>query len=453
MSKVPDGWKTVCVRDVIIPFETVDPLRTPNTSFTYVDIGSIDNQTQSIRDPKIILGKEAPSRARRRIHAGDVLFSTVRTYLKNIAVVPKELDGAVTSTGIAVLRPSKDIDSRFLFNWTRSPEFLSRIGKAMDGTMYPAVTDRDVLDQAVPLPPIAEQRRIVATLDSLLNRSNIAGEELAHIPRLVERYKQSVLASAFRGELTARWRAKTSTKSKATLADDLAAARSATFRKAGTKEKPALSAAWTPNVDLPETWEIVSVDQLTTLVQYGTSAKTSDSLSKGVPVLRMGNILGGQLDYGNLKYLPASHGEFPELFLRDGDILFNRTNSAELVGKTAVYTDVGHRTSFASYLIRLRVVGYLPGLLSAYINSAIGREWVRSVVNQQVGQANVNGTKLRELGVPLMPPEEQKDLWSRINSAFTRIDELFKEATRARELLDRLDQATLTKAFRGELLK
>jgi type I restriction enzyme S subunit len=104
-------------------------------------------------------------------------------------------------------------------------------------------------------------------------------------------------------------------------------------------------------------------------------------------------------------------------------------------------------------LIRLRVVGYLPELLSAYINSSFGRKWVRSVANQQVGQANVNGTKLRELGVPFMPMDEQKELWSRIKQAFTRIGHLSKEANRAAELLERLDQSTLAKAFRGELVE
>src|SRR5580704_16179125 len=98
MNELPGHWKTVRIRDVIIPFETVDPTKTPDATFTYVDIGSIDNRTQSIGQPKLILGKDAPSRARRRIHCNDVLFSTVRTYLKNIAVVPEDLDGAVTST-------------------------------------------------------------------------------------------------------------------------------------------------------------------------------------------------------------------------------------------------------------------------------------------------------------------------------------------------------------------
>jgi type I restriction enzyme S subunit len=345
------------------------------------------------------------------------------------------------------------IDKRFLFFMLRREIATLLETEHLHGSTMKHINRGPFLSHSVALPPLDEQRRIVAKLDNLFNSSKIAREELAHIPRLVERYKQAVLASAFRGELTAQCRSKASTKPKAPLAVDLATARSATFREARIKERPTISPSWTPDIDLPKTWEFVSVDQLTTLVQYGSSAKTSESSTKGVPVLRMGNIFEGQLDYTNLKYLPASHDEFPELLLQDGDILFNRTNSAELVGKTAVYSDVGHATSFASYLIRLRVVGYLPELLSAYINSAFGREWVRSVVNQQVGQANVNGTKLRELGVPLMPIDEQKEIWSRIKQAFTRIEHLSKEATRATELLDRLDRATLAKAFRGELVE
>jgi type I restriction enzyme, S subunit len=98
------------------------------------------------------------------------------------------------------------------------------------------------------------------------------------------------------------------------------------------------------------------------------------------------------------------------------------------------------------------VVGYLPELVSAYINSEFGREWVRSVVSQQVGQPNVNDTKLRELGVPPLPLSEQKELWVRIDRAFAGIDKVVAETSRATDLLDRLDQAAFEKAFRGELV-
>jgi type I restriction enzyme, S subunit len=387
---------------------------------------------------------------RYRLADGDFVFARSGSIEKaaRVKCPPPAVFASYLIRGVPLNRERADWLAWFI----RSSLYLEQIRAAAAGIGLSNVNATKLSAVVVPIPPLPEQLLIVRKLDTLFERSKSAREDLARIPRLVMRYKQSILAAAFRGELTADWLGKASAKAKDSLATGLAAIRSAYFRQAGIKEKPVLSPSWTPNLDLPGTWEFVSVDQLTTLVQYGSSAKTSEALTKGVPVLRMGNIFEGQLDYTNLKYLPASHDEFPELLLRDGDILFNRTNSAELVGKTAVYSDVGHPISFASYLIRLRVVGYLPELLSAYINSAFGRAWVRSVVNQQVGQANVNGTKLRELGVPMMPMDEQKELWSRINRAFTIIEHLSKEATRATELLDRLDQATLGKAFQGGLL-
>jgi type I restriction enzyme S subunit len=357
-----------------------------------------------------------------------------------------------TNQAVAYCIPDSDKTSSDYLFWYLlyvRPELVA-LGQ---GGAQPNISQTILKKYHLPLPSIDTQRRIVAKLDGLFSRSRNARKNLNRIPRLVERYKQAILAAAFRGELTAAYRQGRSTKGHQTLVDEAVRRRSAYFKKAGIKENLAALPTWTPPIKLPPGWGWASVDQLATVVQYGTSAKASESLVEGVPVLRMGNIADGYLDYHKLKYLPLSHEEFPDLLLQDGDILFNRTNSAELVGKTAVYFDTGSATSLASYLIRIRIVGYLPELLSAYINSEYGREWVRSVVNQQVGQANVNGTKLKELGVPLIPMEEQKQLWSCIKKSFAAIDRLGNETSRARELLDRLDQATLAKAFRGGLLE
>ena len=445
-------WDTSTLHEIGLPrTPNIDPSNYLKETFELYSVPSF-----SLNEPVIISGSAIGS-TKQLVQPGDVLLCKIVPHLVRVWCVPdKTIHRQIASGEWIVVRPDPaKADKHYLRYALIEPGFRSQFMETVSGVGGSLMRARPkaVAQISIPLPQKREQRRIVAKLDTLTGHSRTARDELARIPRLVERYREAILAAAFRGELTADWRAKASTKLTQSLAADLAAARAASFRKARLREKPPLAPSWTPNVDLPDTWEIVSVDQLTTLVQYGTSVKTSDSLTRGVPVLRMGNILGGQLDYSNLKYLPASHDEFPELLLRDGDILFNRTNSAELVGKTAVYSDVGHRTSFASYLIRLRVVEYLPGLLSAYINSVFGREWVRSVVNQQVGQANVNGTKLRELGVPLMPMDEQTELWSRINAAFSRIGRFSKEATRAADLLDRLDKATLARAFRGELVE
>lgn len=111
MTDLPKGWAEATIGAVTEPYESINPIADAKTEFRYIDIGSIDNSEQMITEHKKFYGREAPSRARRVVAKGDVLFSTVRTYLKNIAVVPQSLDGALTSTGIAVLRPSGAVAS------------------------------------------------------------------------------------------------------------------------------------------------------------------------------------------------------------------------------------------------------------------------------------------------------------------------------------------------------
>ena len=307
----------------------------------------------------------------------------------------------------------------------------------------------------IALPPVTEQRRIVAKLNGLTARSSRVQEELDHIPILIGNYKQAILEKAFTGTLTAEWRSKQPLEP--TSPQDLERNRRAGWENLNREGKirgtykSALSIDWQPDITLPDQWVWASVDQLISRAQYGTSAKTNDDPS-GVPVLRMGNIQNGRLDLTKLRWLPDDHEEFPELLLEPGDILFNRTNSAELVGKTAVYNAAGTETSFASYLIRLTAVGIEPDLLALYINSRFGRRWIASVVNQQVGQANVNGTKLRGLGVPVMPQDEQRHLLLLLRQAFEQLDIIATEHRHMDHLLPKLDEAILARAFRGALV-
>jgi type I restriction enzyme, S subunit len=203
---------------------------------------------------------------------------------------------------------------------------------------------------------------------------------------------------------------------------------------------------------LPAGWSWSTVGDLASDVRYGSSSQARADI-EGVAVLRMGNIVDGHIQADELKYLPSSHPEFPTLFLEEGDLLFNRTNSAELVGKTAVYAGVPHPCSFASYLIRVRLrKGFEPKLLAYYINSPMGREWIASVVTQQVGQANVNGTKLKALAVPTPPAKDQKRLVSVIELQFSRIDAGVAALQRAKANLKRYRASVLKAACEGRLV-
>jgi len=125
LPELPLGWVWTTIGEITQPIEKVQPKRNPDTRFTYLDISSIDNQINKVVEPKTYYGSEAPSRARQLIRANDVLFSTVRTYLKNIALVSEVYDGQIASTGFSVLRGEAEISSKYLFYYSLTDQFLN----------------------------------------------------------------------------------------------------------------------------------------------------------------------------------------------------------------------------------------------------------------------------------------------------------------------------------------
>ena len=167
----------------------------------------------------------------------------------------------------------------------------------------------------------------------------------------------------------------------------------------------------------------------------------------------MGNVVDGRLRLDDLKYLPQDHDEFPLLLLEPGDVLFNRTNSPELVGKAAVYRGTPFPCSYASYLIRVRLgEACQPDWLCYYLASPEGRRWAKSVVSQQVGQANINGTKLKAMEIPLPPPEVQAEVVELADRALSQADAQSSALQGARRQAQALRRAVLREAFAGRLV-
>ncbi len=150
--------------------------------FDYIDLSAVDQHSKRIVEARKVLGSDAPSRARQIVATDDVLVSTVRPNLNGVAQVPCELDGATASTGFCVLRPKADLlDACYLFQWVKSPQFISEMVRRATGASYPAVSDRIILESSIPLPPLPEQRRIAAILDqaeALRAKRWAAGAEL-----------------------------------------------------------------------------------------------------------------------------------------------------------------------------------------------------------------------------------------------------------------------------------
>jgi type I restriction enzyme S subunit len=358
----------------------------------------------------------------------------------------------------------------------------------------------------IPIPPLAEQHRIVAKLEQVLASANAARERLARVPTLMKRFRQSVLATACSGRLTADWREqnpdvepasqllerilaerrarweatqRAKKKGRASAAEgeyffgkkEVAPARTLAldldgsvveqlFRKQPVSSPSKYQEPAAPDIlnapelpEIPDRWITVSVGQVSDFLQYGTSTKTDATPESGIAVLRMGNIQDGKINYTDLKYLDSASKEVPVFLLQEGDILFNRTNSPELVGKSAVY-EGKILALFASYLVRLRCSEYavLPNFVCHWINSWWGKEWAEKVKTDGVSQSNVNATKLGLMPMPLPPLAEQQEIVRRVEALFQFADAVERRTAVAAARADKLVQAILARAFRGELV-
>jgi len=204
-DELPKGWIKTTLGEVCLPVGTIQPGDSPDIEFTYFDIGGIDNARNIIAETKTISGRDAPSRARQAVRKGDILFSTVRTYLRKIALVEQDYPSPVASTGFTVIRAAKGVSAQFLFFQILSEDFLQPLHALQSGSSYPAVRDRDVFAQPILLPPTAEQERIAAKLNAALSAVQRAETAARRAQERLKRYRAAVLHAAVTGELTRGW--------------------------------------------------------------------------------------------------------------------------------------------------------------------------------------------------------------------------------------------------------
>ena len=173
---LPIKWSWARVRQVSSAREQ----RIPKADFSYIDVSSIDMVRGVVSSPRVVSAIEAPSRARKIVQKGDVIFSCVRPYLLNVAIVDREYDPPpIVSTAFAILDGHGCVLPRYTWCVLRSPFMVGFVEKKMRGQSYPAINDRDFSLLPFPLPPLAEQQRIVAKVDELMTLCDRLEESLS----------------------------------------------------------------------------------------------------------------------------------------------------------------------------------------------------------------------------------------------------------------------------------
>ncbi len=469
---LPNGWEFTSIGDVthakVDQIERSGPL-------TYIDIGAVDNQSKSIDEPNR-LGKndKIPSRARQVVATNDVLVSMTRPNLNAVAIVPQQFDNSIASTGFDVLRPI-EVEPRWLFNIVKSNHFIESMSEIVQGALYPAVRPSDIREFKIPVPPLAEQRRIVAKIEALQERSRKAREALAEVGPLLEQFRQSLLAAAFRGDLTANWRAANPNVEPASeLLNRIRQERRqkweqleiAKYKAKGKQPPTGWQTAYqepepingTGLPALPKSWCWTRAEEVCAYITKGTTpAKESMTQDNGeVRFLKVGNLtFSGALDFSkeNAYINSGTHnsGVYARSRVYPGDVLMNLVGPP--LGKVSVIpTDLEHSNVNQAIAIFRPLEGLNSSYLTMVLTTPSILDRIISRAKQTSGQRNLTLDLARGLPIPLAPLAEQAELARRLEQSLSSIENLETDFASSEVELTQLNQSILAKAFRGELV-
>lgn len=429
---LPNGWIEATLGDITLDCSQ----RIPDAAehFSYIDISSIDRAKKKIASPQLLVGETAPSRARKVVQSGDTLVSMTRPNLNAVAIVSEEHDGQIASTGFDVLRPHS-VEPRWVYYLTRSNSFVAAMSELVQGALYPAVRSSDVRSFSCPVAPLNEQKRIADKLDSLLARVDACRERLDRIPTILKRLRQSILAAACSGRLTADWRKEHS--------------EAAAFRLDDSKS--------TPNeqydaYDVPSTWEKTQLGTLISLVTSGSRGWAQYYADSGEIFIRAQNINSDVLNLEDIAFVRLpDRAEGLRTRVEFGDILLTITG-ANVTKAAMVDVDLGNAyVSQHVALIRLSDPHFSPFLYLWIVSTVHGRGQLLEQA-YGLGKPGLNLQNIRDLNVAIPPIAEQQEIVRRVKRLSALANEVESRLTAARSQVECLTPSSLSKAFRGELV-
>ena len=396
--------KPTAIGEVVDRSKSWNPSRSSvDEVFQYIDLSAVDQDAKVITGAREVSCCEAPSRARQLVESGDILVSTVRPNLNGVARVPEQLDGATASTGFCVLRANKTKASgAYLFHWVKSSAFISDMVSKATGASYPAVSDRIIFESQIPLPPLAEQKRIAAILDA---------------------------ADALR------------TKRRETLAQ-LDALLQSTF----------LTLFGDP-VENPMRWPKSTIDELVDNIDSGWSPTCLDRPANDMEwgVLKLGAVTYCIYRDDLTKALPSGLTPRPEIEVQKGDLLFARKNTYDLVAACAYVHETRPKLMLPDLIFRLRLSKAAktePIFMWQQLVVPRLRKHIQSFAGGAAGSMpNISKAKLRAIEV-ICPPLPLQQKFAAIVESVER-----QKAAQCAHLaeLDALFAALQHRAFRGEL--
>lgn len=380
LPETPPGWRQTTFGEVLEVVERPVKLE-PDKTYRLVNAkrsrGGITLRSE-------LPGREILTKTQFEAKAGDFLISRRQIIHGACGVVPDDLDGAVVSNEYSTLKPRPALSLDFLRHYSHTAYFQRTCFHSSHGVDVEKMIFKiaEWLVRRMDLPPPPEQRKIAAILSSVDDAIEFTQAVIGQL---------GVLKKAMMAELLTRGLPGRHTRFKETEIGEL-----------------------------PEEWEVLPIERVIDFCDYGLSKSLSVQPAR-VAVLRMGNLAGGHVVLDDLKYIDSSEVN-TDLLLVPGDVLFNRTNSKDLVGKVGVFGGASFNVSFASYLLRLRPSPPHSGeWLGAVMNLESNQAALRAMATPGVSQVNINRGKMVAMKVPVPPPDEQRDLMAVLSGLDERL--------------------------------
>lgn len=470
---VPRGWETSTIGQlaakVVVGFVGPSKRHYVSDGIPFLMGKNIKNGELDLSDLECVTAEFHESQPKSSLRPSDVVVVRIGRS-GEAAVVPQAL-GDANCAGLVIVKGIDAISPEFLSTYLNSPDGLRASQANARGVTRQTLNTAKVASATVPVPPADEQLRILHEIEALQERSRKAREALSGVGPLLEQFRQSLLAAAFRGDLTADWRAENPDVEPASellarirqerrerweqaeLAKMEAAGRKPSGE--GWKEKLSLPA----NIDdelkldaLPSSWQWISFDEVTATALYGPRFGVDEYDPSGIPTVRTTDMdFYGNIQLTNAPRVLIEARQRDHFLLRQDDLLITRTGAT--IGKAALFDSAIGDAIASAYLIRYRLVSktVLPRYIFYFLMSPLGQAQLVGGA-KAVAQPNVNTKTIAAIGLPLPPLEEQFRVVAMLDKAFAGVDGTFSHCATSRDELDRVDQSILAKAFRGELV-
>ena len=428
---IPDSWEWVRLGSIVYNRGQI----TPSTDFCYIDIGSIDNKNQKLNPTDTVIAPDkAPSRARKLVDKGDVLYSTVRPYLHNMCIVDRDFPCIpIASTGFAVLTCHAELYNKFLFYYMMSPDFDAYANNTDNakGVAYPAINDDRLYKALIPIPPLGEQFRIVSAIESVDASIRDYGAKEEALRALngsfPEALKKSILQEAVQGKLVSQ---DPSDEPAEALLERIRAKKQRLVKEGKIKKDKHESVIFRRDnshyekldgverciddelpFEIPDSWVWVRLIDICEYIQRGKSPKYSPIKKYPVIAQKCNQWSGFSIEKAQFIEPESITSYGRERFLQDNDLMWNSTGLGTL-GRMAVYKSASNPYGLAVADSHVTVIRPLKEFISPqYLYYYFSNPTVQSVIEDQADgttkQKELSATTVRTYLVPLPPYNEQ----------------------------------------------